>query len=30
MPYYNFTAQSTSPKHESLTHMGEAFVLNFH
>ena len=30
MPGYNFTAQSASPKHESLAHIGEAFMLNFH
>ena len=29
MPGYNFTAQSASPKHESLAHMGEAFMLSF-
>ncbi len=29
MPGYNFTAQSASPKHESLARMGEAFMLDF-
>lgn len=29
MPGYNFTAQSAFPKHESLAHTGEAFMLDF-
>ena len=29
MPNFYFTAQSASPKHESLAHTGEAFMLDF-
>ena len=30
MPGYNFTAQNSDSKHESLAHTGEAFVFDFH